>query len=366
MIDRKLIAFQKIVPHVALALQLFIPSIAYSDEAREYYNGARGLGMGGAQIAVVNDETALLVNPAGLGKIRQAYGTIIDPEMEGGLNFVKLYTGGTITSPFDIEKMKLIVDENRGQPFHAKAQLFPSFVVKNFGLGIHANYTADFQMNETGTEMKTYFRDDLTLAMGFNFRFFDGRVKLGATGKLINRIEVDKTLDPTGDLSLDTHASEGVGISTDVGLNLAAPWTFLPTISAVVRDVGGTRFTSGSGLRRTANTRPNEILQDIDIGMALFPIHDGSKRSTWALEYRSLRKAAEEEDKSKYIHAGYEFNYADLLFFRVGWNQRYWTAGAELASEHMQFQIASYGEEIGTASATQEDRRYLFKFAFRF
>ena len=48
-------------------------------------------------------------------------------------------------------------------------------------------------------------------------------------------------------------------------------------------------------------------------------------------------------------------------------NQRYWTAGLELAIANYQLQLASYGEEIGTGpSATREDRRYIFKFAYRF
>ena len=48
---------------------------AGAQEIRENYNGVRSLGMGGASIAVVNDETALLLNPAALGKLS-------DPEIE--------------------------------------------------------------------------------------------------------------------------------------------------------------------------------------------------------------------------------------------------------------------------------------------
>ena len=68
----------------------------------------------------------------------------------------------------------------------------------------------------------------------------------------------------------------------------------------------------------------------------------------------------------KLIHAGMEFNFGDVFFMRAGYNQRYWTAGLELASEHFQYQLASYGEEVGTKDTPKEDRRYVFKFAFRF
>lgn len=47
-------------------------------------------------------------------------------------------------------------------------------------------------------------------------------------------------------------------------------------------------------------------------------------------------------------------------------NQRYWTAGLEMALKNYQIQLATYGEEIGTATTHREDRRYVAKFAFRF
>ena len=47
--------------------------VSWARERRSFYEGVRGRGMGGAQIATVNDETALLVNPAGLGKLRDFY-----------------------------------------------------------------------------------------------------------------------------------------------------------------------------------------------------------------------------------------------------------------------------------------------------
>ena len=78
---------------------LLITSInieVFSAEKHEYYNGLRGLAMGGAAIAVVNDETALLVNPAALGKLRDQFITIIDPEVEQGINNERVFG----TSPF--------------------------------------------------------------------------------------------------------------------------------------------------------------------------------------------------------------------------------------------------------------------------
>ena len=320
-----------------------------------------------ALVAVVNDETALLVNPAALGKLRDFYGTIFDPELELGAAVPGMYGSDAFSNPFELSDVKAALNSNRGTHYHAKAQVFPSFVGRNFGIGLYGNYLLDAEMNSAGTQIDTYYRNDLALVLGFNFRFLDGRIKLGFNTKLISRIEVVKTdVDPNGSLAYSAIASEGLGLSTDVGLILAAPWQYLPTITAVLRDVGGTSFDKASGVRLSTTERPNMIEQDLDVGAAIFPIHTNYFRSAWTVEYRGLLTSANVDDKAKLIHGGLELNFGDAFFLRAGYNQRYWTAGFELASERFQWQLASYGEEIGTDTAPKEDRRYTLKFAYRF
>jgi len=339
----------------------------WARERRSFYEGARGRAMGGAQIATVNDETALLINPAALGKLRDFYGTIFDPELDYSNNVNSMNQASSITQPFSISAIKDTLDASRETYYHAKAQVFPSLVARNFGIGLYGSYLLDGEMNAAGTNMDIFYRNDIALALGYNFRFFDGRIKLGFNAKLINRIEVDnQTVDPTGALDLPTLASEGTGLSTDVGLIMTGPWTWLPTVSAVVHDVGNTAFDKASGVRLSTTNRPATVPQDMDVAVALFPIHSNRVRSTWSLEYRGLLTSSQETDKAKLIHGGVEFNISDILFIRAGYNQRYYTAGVEIASERMQFQIATYGEEIGDETAPREDRRTVFKFAFRF
>lgn len=353
---------------IILCLLLFFSFETWARERRTFYTGARGLAMGGAQIATVNDETALLVNPAGLGKLRDVYGTILDPEIDLSNNLNSMNQSSSISNPYSIPSIKDTLNASRDTYYHASAQFFPSVVAKNFGIGLFGKYLLDGEMNTAGTNMDIYYRNDLAVVLGYNFRFFDGRIKLGFNAKLINRIEVDNSLiDPTGSVDMQTiGATEGTGLSTDLGLILTAPWALLPTLSAVVRDVGNTTFDKASGFRMTTTNRPNMAQQDVDVALAIFPIHANKLRSTWTVEHRGLLTTAAETDKAKLIHGGLEFNYADIFFFRAGYNQRYYTGGFEFASERMQIQLATYGEEVGTETSPREDRRTVVKFAFRF
>ncbi len=352
---------------------LFVSQRASAAELREFYNGVRGLGMGDSTVAVVNDETALILNPAALGKLRDFYGTIFDPELEMGQKAINMYNAQAYSQPFTLANVVPAAVAVPGDYYHARGQIFPSFVAKNFGIGILQKYNLDLQSDVTGTNVETFYRDDLAVLLGYNFRFFDGRIKIGVTGKLISRVEINESAVPaSGPLDLPTLgtnsiAKEGVGIGADVGLIMTAPWTFLPTLSAVVRDVGNTTFTQMPGTRLSTSTaRPTMQTQDLDVGVALFPIHKKNVRSTWTLEYRNVLTASTVDDKAKLIHGGLEFNFGDVFFLRAGYNQRYVTGGFELSSEKFQFQLATYGEEIGTATAPKEDRRYAFKLSFRF
>lgn len=364
----------KWILYIYSILLVFLYSlITQASERREFYNGIRSLGMGDSTVAIVNDETALALNPAALGKLRDFYGTIFDPELELGQQAINMYNAKAYSQPFTLSNVAPAAAAVPGDYYHARAQVFPSFVARNFGIGILQKYNLDLMADATGANLETFYRDDLSILLGYNLRLWDGRIKIGFTGKIISRIEIDEpTLSATGPLDLPTLgtnsiAKEGVGVGGDVGLILTAPWTFLPTLSAVVRDVGNTSYDKMSGTRLSTSTaRPNSSVQDLDVALAIFPIHRKNVRSAWTIEYRNVLTASTESDKAKLIHAGFEFNFGDVFFARAGYNQRYYTGGLELASERFQLQIATYGEEIGTATAPREDRRYAAKFGFRF
>ena len=67
---------------IAIAVYLVFEEVAYSQEMRPYFRGVRDEGMGGAGVAVVDDETSLFINPAGLGKVRGPYFALLNPELE--------------------------------------------------------------------------------------------------------------------------------------------------------------------------------------------------------------------------------------------------------------------------------------------
>ncbi|PIU00086.1 MAG: hypothetical protein COT74_06970 [Bdellovibrionales bacterium CG10_big_fil_rev_8_21_14_0_10_45_34] len=349
----------------SIFLSLFATS-AYTGERYEFYNGVRQMGMGGVGIATVNDETSLLLNPNGLGRLRGPILTMIDPEVHvsaGAAERVYQNTGG-IT---DVQGLLNTLRENQGYPYHAKFQLFPSYVNTNFGMGFLVKQSYDAEVDETGQTYTLNYFNDYALVAGFNFRFWDGRVKLGFNGRVINRSEIREVLpaDSTN-LQISDLVHEGGGIAGDAALTLTGPWEYLPSVAGVLRDAGDTALDAGSGFLHNTTRRPQNIKQTLDLGISINPILSPLVRMQIGAEYRDAMGAYEETDSMKKVHAGMELNIGDFVFLRAGMNQRYWTLGAEMAVKFMQFQVATYGEEIGTAAQARESRRLIGKFSFRF
>lgn len=332
-----------------------------TNEWFEFYDNARSLGMGGASVAITSDDTSLYRNPANLGSLRDLYGTLLDPEIEG--------TSNLTASQIDI---KSVMDTMSAKPdtyYRARQQITPTLVRRNVGIGfIYKNEISAEITSANPSVMDTHYVNDMGVVLGANLRLFDGRIKIGVAGRAFNRIEVNNpSLAVGGPTDLQTIAKEGTAIALDGGILLQAPWTFLPTLGAVVHDIGDTVFDKQDGFRmRTPNGRPDPVKQSVDVAVAMFPIHSAQFRSVWTLEYTDVTNSRNDTDNAKRVHAGIEFNARDVFFFRLGYNQRYATAGIEVASEYVVWQLSTYGEEIGTESAPREDRRVVSKLALRF
>lgn len=355
-----------LISWLLITMTLILPS-AQGAELMPFFRTVRAQAMGGASVATVNDENSLFLNPAGLGKIRSAYFALINPELEANFDandaIVNSKEFSALTNP------QQLLDLARRYPdkvLHTHAQFLPAFVTTNFGIGLYGNYSINGELVSTTNTFNYQYLNDYGAVMGYCFRLFNGRIKFGISGKIVNRVHVDDSFPSTStDLSLTDMVSEGTGAGVDAGLILTAPWTFLPTISAAVHDVGNTKFNLGSGYFFKTGRTPSPQQQSIDVAAAIFPIHNKSTRSTFTVEWRDIQNP-ESQDFYRRIHAGFELNFSDILFLRAGMNQRYYTAGLELVIGRQQIQIATYGEEIGTPTNNREDRRFIGQFGFRF
>lgn len=336
----------------------------------EFYQGIRQQAMGGAAIGVVDDETALILNPAGLGRLRTYYLTLVDPVLDIGAKDDQIAGGyAHLQDLTDPQKALNQANANPGAHFHGMGEIFPSIILPNFGIGVLGRFVEDAQVDSAKTKFNFQYTNDIAVVAGFNIPFWDGIFKLGGNARLVDRSQIWKTdIDPTStNLTTGGLMNEGVGLGTDVGMILTAPIRWLPSLSAVVRDIGRTSYNYRGGMihSKTASY-PDSTPQTVNGGFTIAPILSNRVRSMWTVEYEDVLNAYKDTIATRHYHGGFELNFSDFLFLRGGYNEGYWTGGVEFAIENYQIQFTSYGEEVGTGSTHQEDRRYMGGFAIRF
>ncbi len=344
--------------------------VSNASEIYEAYTGARELAMGGAYVNTVNDETSLELNPAGLGKLRSKIITVADPELDLGGKDQKIFSGNN--NYLGLIDPNVVYANSKIDPsdhYHMKLQFLPSIVLPDFGIGIHAMRRIDADTDATATNFHLDYTQDVDAVLGVNFKFFGGVLKVGVAGRYVDHsvVSQDFVIASTSSISIPQSGTEGTGLGVNIGGVITIPVEYLPSIGFTVHDVGNTSYNLSSGSFYQGGTgRPPDTIQTIDGGLAFFPIVGGHTRSTFTAEVHDIATLSQEKSFLRRFHAGGEVNIGDILFLRAGMNQSFYTAGIEFASERMQFQVTTYGEDIGTSAAAREDRRFLGKFAFRF
>lgn len=346
-----------------LIFVVIFSEVAQAREWLELYNNSRTTAMGGTQVALTSDETSVFRNAASLGSFRGVYASVFDPEIEFSQNQENQY----LTTMTDVAKVKDFVVANPEKFYRGKLQMTPTISARYFSFGMMYRNEISAVMSSDATTMDTQYYSDLGAFAAFNISLWEGRIKLGVTAKMINRIEVNNdSLDPNGSMDMGTIASEGTGTGADAALSLQAPVKFLPTLAVVARDLGDMKFDTTHGMRLSTTNRPAIAKQSVDIGLSFAPIYSRDFRGLIAFEYKDATNSREEDFQAKRAHAGLELVWRDVFYVRAGSNQTYWTAGFEISSERLSWQVSTYGEEVGTVTAPREDRRFSTRFGIRF
>lgn len=342
---------------------LLILSFSFLAQA-DFYQGIRQMGMGGAAIAVVNDETSLLLNPIGLGRLREPYITVVDPEVTTNQQSIGSVSS-LLTDATNLEEVYPELADNLDERYFVRTQLFPSYADRNYGFGALIKNEMTATRSSATQLLDLNYVSDWAAVAGINKSFYGGVVKIGAAGRWVDRVQYVGTLDPsTQGLDIKTIAVEGAGLAADLGISLSSPTDWLPTISVMAKDIGDTSFTLSNGMRDYLTTSdPSKIPMTVDVAVALFPIWTRLTRGTFTIEYDDV---LEQGDTVQKLHAGMEVNIADRWFFRGGYNRGYLTGGLEWTMPFIQVQLAYYGEEIGTEDNPIKDERYAMKLVFRF
>lgn len=324
---------------------------AWSDPIYNVNRSVRALGMGNAYAAVVDNADSLFYNPAGLAQVSGVHWTVFDLGLGASGAEVVSKVQDLQGSDSFADTVNALYGERVWLGADAKSAITLPFV----GFAVYDSLDASLEVNNpVYPTMDIGVINDLGYSLGFGVPILP-LVHVGATIRRITRKGARApfgpsfiaSLDPSG--ILDNIEKEGTGFAADLGLNIRVPGPVSPTLSAVWRNLGKTKFTPTSDL----GAPPTEE-DDMTIGASL-GIDAGLISIVPAFEIKHLNR--NDVQLGKKIHFGVELG-LPLLDIRGGFYQGYYTLGAGLNLGLLQLDVATYGVEMGEYPGQLEDRRY--------
>jgi hypothetical protein len=373
---------------------LFSGPLSFADEAgvsfriHHQYQSARALSMGDAFVAIANDYSSLLYNPAALarrtdGQVNLSFGLAATPtfqKMSADITKAQNTEGSS-----DVKNQAIIdvINANAGKTFGLKVEAPNGFWVRpNWGIAfIPADVSVQMDLhNQVGPTINTTVYADSTLAYGYGSDLDwipDSRLSWGITTKFVNRgfaskpvSSLEAAVDPN--LVQASDLKEGYTVDADLGLlwtpNLPEDgilsWLSLarPTFGAVVRNVGEVGFGQSLHLLNKNKTEaPEKLYRVLDLGTRWeYP-------SAWifggrgSLDVRDIGHPLFNWRKG--LHVGFEFDWTVTNWWKgrynFGLNQGFWTAGVGAELGWFNLDVVSYADDVGPYSSPKESRNYM-------
>ena len=354
--------------YILFWLVLLLPGMAQADAVNnEWYSSLRALSMGNIGVASSDGTSeAMFYNPAALARIKRTVVEYFNLQMEFGKDIFgisenqKNYGKNT-----DLSSILPQLEKHPGSVSYLGASSFPNFHAENLEFGVLGKIEKWSYYD--GQTLTYHSRVVIMPTLGMSLGLFGNRIKLGVAGRAIQLTENDKAVTTLKNIGYNLDAQEGFGFGVDAGVLLSLPWAMLPSLGAVARNIGGTRFISAApwGIATGTVIRPAPLRMTIDGGFALFPKLGRTTVLTIAIDYRDILNRLG-ESKKRWPNVGGELAVYKTLFLRGGVSQGYWTAGIGLGAKNGTLDLGTYGEELTNHFQGKENRRFALKFGNRF
>lgn len=352
--------FQLAVIIAGAAAAGLVPAQALAYYYPSLYTSTRADAMGGAYVALADDESAIFMNPAGLAGIKgftfnyAAVDTEISTDdIAVGLGAVSGAIGGLTPST---------LNTLMGKDIYVHAQATPSFVMPNFGVALISDQQFSLiQQNVADPNIGLQLESTNGIQAAYGTSLIPKRkrkrydIRVGIAAKMLWRRGgyynldtyqvIGLTQDPIDGLH-NVVGGYGLGYGVDMGTQYIYQLTKTLSLASalVMTDIGNTAFSSVTAMPQVSN---------MTWGMAA-TYNLRRIKFNYAFDMQHLMQDGDFREK---MHTGIEMQ---VPFFSVmtGLNQMNFTYGASFDIWLFKITAAYYGEELDAYGGQNTEDRY--------
>lgn len=334
--------------------------------------GVRPVAMGEAFTAVADDQNALYYNPAGLARLPGWSLEVFSFTLGANTNLTKNISdvmgntaGAGGSKPAE---MLELFEDHFGKNNHFRFSLNPTFVKKNFGVGLMFNQDMNMSLHPVNPSLLDIdSTTDADLRFSGAMNFIEDKLSLGATVFARNRYfvgdeleysDADAFIKDKDNLkdNLQAMMKSGLGIGADFGLLFTPVDTWKPTFGLSILNIGDVKFWK-SPLKVGSGT-PDPLPQSINTGFSVSP-----KYGMWtiraAVDFREINLATPASQKLSF---GMEGGWRNIIRVQAGMKELAFTAGAELRLFILNVRYATYATQKGYFERRGLERHHLLGF----
>ncbi len=388
---------------------LYFVSSVNANESSTMFRGIRPLGMGGAFIALADDQNAFFYNPAGLALREKGMLTMFELPITLSKDIYALYDyyneNKDAIENFDQESndtqqkiMNDIIDRitlyrihlTLGMPnmnFVTGPVKFANGDKMHLGVGLFDLVDVKMKVN-AGILVPTldlWGSADMIGIVPVVYKWqtaplsLPGSISLGANIKYIMRGRFEETRRSILELEdYDPSYQRGTGIGLDVGMlyEINQQWN----AGMMISDFGGTNIkfeeATSAGIKKEPFT--GVIKSKVNVGFAFKPnkihywagkyLNIGNKHLTLAFDLNNITDPDEKlfaETFFMKVHMGAELKWK-MIAFRGGFNQGYPCFGAGLDLLFLNLDYAFYVDELSEFAGMDPEVNHMFNVALRF
>ncbi len=320
--------------------------------------------MGGITLPL-SDETgnSLFNNPAGLARNTKFRAEVLNLNIDGNSGVF----GGLTDAPkiFGLNGLTSVLNNDVNALYSGA---FGNLTALSWGgLAVGMLIQDRVRAYSDGTQVHYETESLVVPAIGYGFSLARGVVRLGYSLQFVNQASgVAQSASDSG-ASFLSGISEGKALAHSASVNFAFPFTYLPTLSLLARNIGGVTYSTGSLLPRAKNAAgvpsTEEMTVDASFGM-MFRI-SGQVKSNWYLQYKDLNNRISVPFLEK-LNFGIDVTLSPAVSIRGGMTGNQFSAGIGYRSESSEIHLAYYQDPTPFKDVSYWDTRYALQYKVLF